>query len=292
MIKPAIELLRIPHWIKNLFIFAPLFFGAQMLEVSKVIDVTMAFFAFSLSASSIYIFNDYKDRFSDKEHPTKKERPLASGRISPGKAISLGVTLVLISLLWSFIIKPEVGYVVLAYVGINIFYSISLKHYSIIDISIIAIGFILRIWAGGLVSEIELSHWLIIMIYLLSLFLALAKRRDDLVLIDSDNKKRTIRKSIDGYNLEFVNNALAIISTLIIVCYTMYVTSNDIIERFSFKYLYISLIFVITGLLRYLQLTYIENKSGSPTDVLLRDSFIKWCVILWGGFFFYIIYLH
>ena len=246
----------------------------------------IAFILFSLIASSIYIFNDYMDIEEDKKHPTKKHRPLSSGAISKKVAKVLFTSLSSISLIISFLYNINLFYVLFIYFILNIAYSMKLKHISIIDIFIIATGFVLRLFAGSSVLNIELSMWIIIMTFLLALFLALAKRRDDVLL--SLQGKET-RKNIDGYNIEFVNASMVLMAGVIIVSYILYTVSSEVIEKFNTHNLYISSVFIILGVVRYMQITFVEEKSGSPTKIVLKDKFLQIVILFWLVSFFVIV---
>ena len=283
--KNIIILLRPHQYIKNLFIFAPLFFSFHF-KMGEILHSFFAFVLFSLIASSIYIFNDYMDIEEDKKHPTKKYRPLVSGAISKQVAKVVFISLSSVSLIISFLYNINLFYVLLMYFILNIAYSMKLKHISIIDIFIIATGFVLRLFAGSSVLDIELSMWIIIMTFLLALFLALAKRRDD-VLLSLQGKE--IRKNIDGYNLEFVNATMVLMSGVIIVSYILYTVSSEVIEKFNTHNLYISSVFIILGVVRYMQITFVEQKSGSPTKIVLKDRFLQIVILFWLISFFVIV---
>jgi 4-hydroxybenzoate polyprenyltransferase len=286
--KEIIKLLRPHQYIKNIFIFAPLLFAFSFDDVHLVLLAIITFILFSLLASSIYIFNDLMDVEADRAHPTKKERPLAKGTISPTKAKQLMALFASVPLLLSLTISSSLFMIFLIYFLLNIFYSLKLKHISIIDIFIISTGFVLRLFAGSVVVNIELSMWIIIMTFLLALFLALAKRRDDVLL--SLQGKET-RKNIDGYNLEFVNASMVLMAGVIIVSYIFYTVSDTVIQRLHTNHLYLSAFFVILGIMRYMQITFVEQKSGSPTKIVLKDRFMQFTIIFWLFSFFLIVKL-
>lgn len=286
--KHQIQLIRPQQWLKNFFIFAPLFFSGNLMDLDKLCYCAMAFLAFSLNASSIYIINDYKDIENDKLHPTKKLRPLAAGTVSKGTAIGMFSFLAITSLILAFGTDLYLGIVISIYFVMNLFYSFGLKKVSLIDIFVIALGFVLRVTAGGVVTGIEISHWLYIMTFLIALFIAFAKRRDDVLLQMETGEK--MRKAVSGYNLDFISSAISILCGILIVSYLLYITSPEITSRFQNKHAYISTLFVIMGVLRYLQITLVEQKSGSPTKVLIKDSFLQITVFLWMVFFAVIIY--
>jgi decaprenyl-phosphate phosphoribosyltransferase len=275
--KSIIKLLRPHQYIKNIFVFAPLLFSFKF-NISNLNETLYAFILFSIIASSIYIFNDYMDIEEDKKHPTKKYRPLASGKVSQNTAKFLFFTLSMIALIVAFVINTYLFFVLLIYFILNIAYSVKLKHIGVVDIFIIATGFVLRLFAGNSVLDASLSMWIIIMTFLLALFLALAKRRDDVLL---SLKGRGARKNIDGYNLEFINAAMILMSSVIIVSYILYTVSDEIITRLNAPYLYLTSFFVILGIMRYMQITFVEENSGSPTEVVLKDRFIKINIVFW-----------
>ncbi|MFA5519521.1 MAG: decaprenyl-phosphate phosphoribosyltransferase [Spirochaetota bacterium] len=280
--KQIIRLLRPHQYIKNLFIFAPLFFTFSF-TIQQLVDLSITFILFSILASSIYIFNDFKDIEEDKQHPQKKHRPLASGKVKISSALFLIVILSGFSLTFAFFFNQKMFIVLVVYFFLNLAYSIKLKHITIIDIFVIATGFVLRLFAGAAVIENQLSMWIIIMTFLLALFLAVAKRRDD-VLLASDGKET--RKSIDGYNLEFVNAAMVFMAGVIVVAYVLYTVSDDVIVRLNSSNLYLTAFFVILGVMRYMQITFVEGNSGSPTKIVLKDRFLKFTIFFWLVSFF------
>ncbi len=279
MNNAIIKLLRPHQYIKNLFIFAPLFFTFSLNNYKEYFFITLiAFILFSLIASSIYVFNDLMDINEDRKHPQKRFRPLASGEVSKKEAKIIIFSLSSISLIGSFFISKYLFSILLIYFLLNIAYSLKLKHISIVDIFIISTGFVLRLFAGISVIEIHLSIWIIIITFLLALFLALSKRRDD-VLLSIEGKET--RKNIDGYNLEFVNATMVLMAGVVIVSYILYTISNDIMSKFHSNYLYLTSFFVILGIFRYMQITFVEEKSGSPTKIVLKDRFLQITILLW-----------
>lgn len=284
-----LKLLRPKHWAKNLFLFVPLFFAGEIANVDKIILLLQAFLAFSLVASSIYIINDYKDIEADRAHPVKCKRPLASGAVKPSTALVIFGICVLAGFALAFLIKSKFAFVLGIYFVLNIAYTFGLKNISILDIMILATGFVLRIKAGGIASNIAISEWLMLMVFLLALFMAIAKRRDDVLIKNTSGKE--MRKASKGYNLDFMNVSLSIAAAVIIVAYIMYTMAPETNARFGTYRLYYTSIFVIAGLLRYLQITYVENDTGSPTKILYKDRFIQLTILLWILSFYVIIYL-
>jgi len=287
--KNYIKLLRPAHLLKNLFIFLPLFFGLKIFNLELVGITTLAFVAFSLIAGSVYILNDYFDIEEDRQHPRKKTRPLVSGAVSKPEAIFLMVLLFLIGILISVFLNIKVFYIIIGYLLLNILYTLKIKHIPILDVSSVAAGFIMRLFVGSVVSGVELTMWILIMTFLLALFLALAKRRED-ILLYLENGIKT-RQVVDGYNPEFLNASMIIMASTLIVSYILYTVSPEVIAKTHSNVLYMTALFVILGILRYMQITLVENKSGSPTEVLLKDRFIQSCIFFWVLSFVFILYL-
>ncbi len=290
-LQAIFKLIRCRQWIKNTFVLLPIFFGGSLLDTNDIISGIIAFFAFSFAASSIYCLNDIVDLEADRRHPVKCHRPIASGDVSKSIAYVLMVALFLLSMATAWFSpcnKWQVAGVILFYWLLNIAYCVELKKHAIIDVCIVAFGFILRLLAGGLAAEIVLSNWIVLMTFLLTLFLSFAKRRDDVVRMEITGeapRKNTIR-----YNLTFINQAITITGTAALVCYIMYTVSPEVINQFHTPYLYLTSIYVLVGLLRYIQLAVVDNKSGDPTKVILHDRFIQLIVLAWGVSFLILIY--
>ena len=281
-----LQLLRLHQWIKNLLLFVPIFFSGQIQNIDLLLQVLVAFFSYSLMASTVYILNDYVDIQRDKLHPTKRNRPLASGKVSKSQAQILFVILLISSLGISFLIDYKLTIILAIYFVVNVLYSLRLKHEAIVDITIIATGFLLRIFAGSIPFEIVVSKWLIIMIFLSAMFIGIAKRRGELIL---ENDGAT-RKSLEGYNLQFVDIAMVMMAAVTIVCYIMYTVSEEVVARIGSDDIYMTTFFVIIGILRYLQQTIVFTKTEAPTKVFLKDRFIQVCIALWiivFGWFLY-----
>jgi 4-hydroxybenzoate polyprenyltransferase len=234
--------------------------------------------------------NDILDRESDRRHPKKKDRPIASGKISVKEAVVIIFVLLVLSFLFTFPIRStELYLLLLSYLVLNIFYTFFIKYIEIIDVFSIALGYVIRVLVGGVSGGIEINYWIIVMTFLLSLLLGFAKRRDDVVLMEGSGKE--IRKSVNGYTVEFMNSILEIISAVIIALYIMYTVSEQTMERYNSDYVYITSLFVLLGIFRYLQITISFKKSGSPTDVLYKDRFLQLCILGWILCFAVIIYV-
>lgn len=260
----------------------------KMTDTSLLINAVIAFIAFSLTASAVYTMNDYCDMEEDRKHPKKKNRPLASGAISKAQAMVIMAASGFAGFALMAIHSLEALAVLATYVIMNVAYSFYLKHIAILDVTIIATGFVLRLFIGSAVTGIALSMWIVIMTFLLALFLALAKRRDDVFTYLETGKK--MRKVIDGYTLQFLDIAMAIMASVVIVAYTIYTTSVEVVGRFHSQHLYLTALFVILGIMRYLQITFVHQDSGSPTRIVLRDRFMQITILAWAVAFVWILY--
>ena len=289
--KKTLLLIRPQQWIKNGFVLIPMFFGGRLLNADDAIASVVTFFAFSFAASAVYCFNDIVDVDADRRHPVKCHRPIASGAVSVPTAYALMAVLALLSALLLFFLPQRAGEtagIVAFYFLLNMAYCIWLKRHAIIDVCTVAFGFVLRILAGGMACNVAVSNWLVLMTFLLALFLSFAKRRDDVLRMNETGeppRRNTIR-----YNLTFVNQAITITGTVTLVCYIMYTVSPEVVSRFHAPYLYLTSIFVLVGLLRYMQLTVVDEVSGDPTKILLRDRFTQAIVVAWIMVFLLIIY--
>lgn len=289
--KKTLLLIRPQQWIKNGFVLIPMFFGGRLLNADDAIASVVTFFAFSFAASAIYCFNDIVDVDADHRHPVKCHRPIASGAVSVPTAYALMAVLALLSALLLFFLPQRAGEtagIVAFYFLLNMAYCLWLKRHAIIDVCTVAFGFVLRILAGGMACDVAVSNWLVLMTFLLALFLSFAKRRDDVLRMNETGeppRRNTIR-----YNLTFVNQAITITGTVTLVCYIMYTVSPEVVSRFHAPYLYLTSFFVLAGLLRYMQLTVVDEMSGDPTKILLRDRFTQAIVVAWIMAFLLIIY--
>ena len=293
MIKSILRLTRTKQWIKNMFVFIPMFFGGELFDLHSVWLAVLTFFAFSLVASSIYCYNDIVDIDADRNHPVKCLRPIASGEVS----IRLGYILMTLTFCLGMgvllLLPPEVMSQVMAvivfYYVLNLAYCSKLKQFAILDVCIVAFGFVLRILAGGFACELALSNWIVIMTFLLTLFMSFAKRRDDVLRMNSTGEAP--RKNTVRYNLTFINQAITITASVTLVCYIMYCVSPEVSERFDTPYLYLTFVFVLLGLLRYIQIAVVDEKSGDPTKIILRDHFSQIIVVAWLLSFLLMIYV-
>ena len=286
--KDIISLIRVNNWIKNLFIFIPLFFSADLFNYQKLYSTIIVFIGFCFITSYVYIINDIFDKRFDRNHPTKYKRAIASGRVS----ISYGIAIALFFLISGCIIiyngSIESLWLSIVYILLNMAYSYKLKKVAIIDMIIIAIGFIIRLFIGAYVGEIELTQWIVLMVFLLSLFIAIAKRRDDVYIFENDNKVN--RDVVRQYSVNFMDMSMTMISSILIMSYLLFISSAEVIGRYGNDYLYVTFFPVLIGILRYNQIVYVFNKGGSPISLIFKDIFLQLCVISWILIFSLIIY--
>jgi len=286
MLPAIVRLIRPRQWVKNAFVVAPLFFTPEAMTASGLAKVALAVVVFCCVASAVYVINDWADREADRQHPVKRTRPLAAGTVSlPAAAATIAVLLgaaVALSTLLPF----RFAYVTGLYFVLNVAYSQFLKHVSLLDVLIISVGFVLRIMAGSAAIGVDTTVWIIVCAFLLALFMALAKRRDDLVKAMSSSH----RASLKGYNLPFIDQSLTMVMGALLVSYLIYTTDAAVIAKFGTNKLYLTAPFVAAGVLRYLQITLVEEASGSPTDVVLTDKFLIATVAGWVATFGILIY--
>lgn len=292
--KQYLKLIRIEQWVKNLFVFVPLFFSGKITDINLFYKSSFAFIIFSITASSIYIINDYMDIESDRKHPEKKNRPLASGAIAKSSAVILLLSFISLVVLGIFLgyfylkinLMVQFSIIIGTYFLMNLAYTFKLKHVAIVDIMIISIGFVLRVLAGGYITGLIITQWAILLTFVLALVLAIGKRRGELINAQVTGKTR---KALDGYNIQFADIALSISCALAIVCYLMFTLSPEVQARFHPRVFY-TVIFVMFAFLRYLQQTLVYNKTESPTKIVYKDRYIQITLALWMVVFLYQIY--
>lgn len=287
-IKAIIEVCRPHQYLKNGLVWLPLFFDHKLLDPTAFWSTLAPFCLFCLCASAVYVFNDIRDVDQDREHPVKRFRPIASHALSIAEAwVILGVLVLAAAIFGAIFLSNTLLVILGVYLGLNLAYSIVLKHVAIVDVVCIAIGMELRVFAGGVAANVSISHWIIIMTFLLALFLALAKRRDDLLLAE---KGYNTRISLDGYTMEFVSLSMSIMASVTIVAYILYTVSPDVVEKHGTTQLYLTCFWVVMGILRYMQVTFVEEHSGSPTKVLSKDVWLQATVAGWVTSFYFLLY--
>ena len=288
MLNALIKTMRPRQWTKNVFIFAALVFDKQLLQVDSFLRTLAGFALFCLISSSVYIFNDIADVDADRQHPEKKNRPIASGKLPVRAAWGAGIALVLITFVLAYLLAPGFEFVVVTYFLLNIAYTKWLKHVPIVDVLVIAAGFVLRVHAGvTLISVERFSPWLYVVMTLLSLFLGFGKRRAEIALLAQGAGSH--RKVLDGYTLPLLDQYILIVSSTTIVSYSLYTFSApNVPENHSMM---LTIPFVIYTIFRYLYLIQVENTGGSPEEILLTDRPFQIAMILWGAAVLAIFYL-
>ncbi len=265
-IYPYLRLIRISHWIKNFFVFAPLIFSQHLLDLNYFIDVLLAFFTFSLASSLIYVFNDIIDADSDRMHPSKKSRPIASGEIKVSSAWTVVVIIFIAIIPLLFLFPISFLLTILFYIILNIFYTTVLKHIVIIDLLCIAAGFMLRVLGGAFVIDVYVSKWLILTTLFISLFLAIMKRRSELA-----HKDESSRRVLNEYSQGFLDQISSTSAAGVIICYALYSVSDRTIAEFGTEKLVFTTIFVVFGVFRYMYLVYRKAIGENATEVMLTD---------------------
>lgn len=287
--KALLLLMRPAQWVKNIILFLPLFFAGEIHVTGKLLHVGLLAAGFCMLTSGVYVFNDWMDAKEDRLHPLKQYRPIASGLIAP-RVAALFMLCLYLAAAGLFCLANAgglIGLLAAGYVGLNLAYTLRLKQVQIIDAMLVACGFIIRLEAGAIGGGIALSHWLIIMTFILSLFLAFAKRRDD--LLNYMETGQISRKNITGYTLDYLNVVLSFLSAIIAVTYILYTLSPEVTARTS-PYLYITIPFVLAGIMRYLQILLVEKSSCNPTDILLHDRTLQLTIAGWLTVFALLIY--
>jgi 4-hydroxybenzoate polyprenyltransferase len=280
--------LRPGQWTKNLVVFAGLLFGLRLTEPAAVGAAVAAFAIFCALAGAVYLINDVADRASDARHPIKARRPIASGALAPSIAIGTALVLVAGALASAYWLHPRFGAIASAYVLLLGLYSGPLKHIVIIDVLTIAIGFVLRVAAGAAVIDVPMSHWLLVCTVLLALFLALSKRRHELVLLaDGATGHRRILQEYSPYLLD---QMIGVVTASTLMAYIFYATSAETAEKFGTSLLSLTIPFPLYGIFRYLYLVHQREGGGSPSEMLLNDRPLLVCVALWGAAVAIIIY--
>lgn len=279
MLKELIIAMRPKQWTKNVVIFAALIFGLKLFQPLFLARTFLAFILFCLFSSSVYLVNDLVDMERDRQHPTKRFRPLAAGRLKRSWALAAAVLLPLLGLPAAFYLDPLLGVIATAYLLLQTAYSFALKNIVIIDVMSVAAGFVLRVAAGTVMAQTEhFSPWLYICVTLLALFIALGRRRQELILLKEDANQH--RKILEEYSPGFIDEMLNVVTTAAIIAYSLYTFSAENLP--ANKSMMLTIPFVLYGLLRYLYLIHQKNMGGSPEEVVLKDIPLLVNNLLWG----------
>jgi 4-hydroxybenzoate polyprenyltransferase len=279
-----------PHqWPKNLFVLGALVFSRHLFDPAYVLRSIAAFALFCLLSGIVYVFNDIQDRESDRQHPEKRNRPIPSKRLSVPWAGASAAVIGVLALWVSFRLGFHFGWIAVVYLGLNVAYSVRLKHVVILDVMIVASGFLLRAIGGGVVIGVEISSWFVLCTMLLALFLGFVKRRQEIVLLEGN--AASARRILDEYSPQFLDQMIAVVTAGTLVSYALYTMSAEVMEKLGTQYLNLTVPFVIYGLLRYLYLVYQKGQGGNPSSTILRDPSLiinagLWLLTLVGVLYF------
>lgn len=286
---PGVRLLRPEQWLKNFFIFAPLIFSKHLFMGGYVSTALLAFVVFSLLSSTVYIFNDIADQEADKLHPTKRNRPIAAGAISITQAVGIAIgLLILIGFLTTFL-NAKFLFIAALYFILNLGYSFFLKRVILVDVFIVAAGFMLRVLAGAFVINVQVSEWLILCTLFVSLFLSISKRRAELMIVKNSEHYEG-RAALRGYDIEFLDQMMTITASGMAISYALYTVAERTISIFGSSNLIFTTLFVLFGIFRYLYLVRARKTEDNPTHMLTTDSVTLFNVAAWFGACVIIIY--
>ena len=274
-----VSALRPKQWLKNVFVLAALVFAGELRNQQAVLRVLAAFGVFCLLSSAAYLLNDLRDREADRLHPRKRLRPIAAGEIAPGIAAALALLLAVLGLVAAFSLKPFFGGVAAGYLVLNLLYSFGLKRVVILDVMMVATGFLLRALAGALVIDVAISRWLVLCTGLLALFLGFVKRRQEIAAMDGQTATRPILKE---YSLPFLDQMISVVTGATVVAYSLYAFSPEVAQKLGTEHLGLTIPFVLFGIFRYLYLVHQRGVGESPTTVVMTDIPLILDVVLWA----------
>ena len=289
MIRYVFESMRVYQWTKNLILFAGVIFTLKFLDPPYVRDAVLGFLLFSLAVSGMYILNDILDVERDRHHAVKRDRPIAAGKLPVGAAAVWSAIFLAIGAGGAFLLGTRFGWTVAAYVALTLLYSIALKKVVLLDVGMIALGFVLRATAGvelirdravRIGEEVVLSPWLLVCAFFLALFLAIGKRRHELALLEGDAARH--RAALGAYTPRLLDQLVAVVTSATVLAYSVYTISPETLEKFGGRPLYLTIPFVLYEIFRYLYLMYAEEKGGNPSEHFYRDRPTLVNVILWG----------
>ena len=272
--------LRPDQWTKNLIVFAALIFAVKLLDPAALANASAAFLIFCALSGAVYLVNDVSDREQDRLHPIKRKRPIAAGDLSPGAAIGWAAVLGAGGLAAAYLLRPAFAAIAAAYLVLFALYTRWLKHIVVLDVMTIAMGFVLRAVAGGLVINVHISNWLLVCTMLGALFLGLAKRRHEITLLAEGAKGH--RRILEEYDPYLLDQMIGVVAAATMVAYIIYCASPETHAYFGTEWMVLTTPFPIYGLFRYLYLVHRKAGGGSPSDMLLEDRPLLVCVLLWG----------
>jgi len=274
-----IAAVRPNQWTKNLLVFAALIFAQRLFDLRAVGESVAAFAVFCVLSGVVYLVNDVMDRESDRRHPLKSHRPIASGALSVRAAIIAAIVLATAGLAGAFALSREFGLVAVGYLGLQMLYSGPLKHIVVLDVLTLAIGFVLRAIAGAVAIDVDISHWLFVCTILGALFIALAKRRHELVLLGDGAAHH--RPILEEYSPYLLDQMIAVVAASTLIAYIFYTISDETVAKFGTTWLDLTIPFALFGIFRYLYLIHRRDGGGNPSDLLFNDRPLLACVTLW-----------
>jgi 4-hydroxybenzoate polyprenyltransferase len=283
-----VALLRPEHWVKNLLVFAALIFSMHLFVADSVVRAVLAFASFCLVASASYLMNDVHDAESDRRHPSKRQRPIATGRIAPQAALLVAAALTAGGFGVAIALGPRFAWTLAAYAALQIAYSFLLKNVVILDVMAIATGFVLRAVGGGVVIDVNVSPWLVLCTFLLALFLGFSKRRHEVQLLEEDAVAH--RPSLRDYSPYFLDQMISVVTASTVLAYAIYTVSPEVREKLHTDSLYLTVPFVLYGIFRYLYLVHQREGGGNPTRELLTDRPLWVNVLCWIGTAIWLLY--
>ncbi len=289
MFNQVLKLIRIPQWIKNLFVFVPLVFSLNLFRENYFLTALIGFAAFCLTSSIVYIVNDIADVEADRAHPKKKNRPIASGRISPKQGLFIALILGFAAAALCFFVNLNFNLLLILFFLINVLYSVRLKHIVLLDIFSIAAGFLIRVLAGAVIIQVVISSWLILTTMFISLFLAVMKRHSELEVVAEGTSTET-RKVLAFYSLNFADQVATVAAAGVIICYALYTVSERTITVFGTENLIYTTPFVVFGIFRYMFLVYMNKQGENTTQLLISDVQMMITVVLYAAVTLLIIY--
>ncbi len=288
MIRPLFRALRPVQWVKNVFVLAPVVFAEQLGEADVLAQAMLAFAAFCLASSAVYLFNDLRDREEDRRHPLKRHRPIASGALSVPAASIAAIVLAAASIAMTLSFGTFFTTLLVVYLGINLAYSSGLKHVVILDVMAVSSGYVIRVLAGAEAIGVVVSNWLLLCTIFLALFLIFSKRRHELVLLADEAAGH--RAVLDHYNPAFLDQMINVVTASTVVSYALYAVDADTVDKFGSDRLVYTLPMVLFGVFRYLYLIYQRHEKRNPTEEVLRDLPSVINVLLWGVVVVWIVY--
>lgn len=279
--------LRPRQWTKNLIVFAGVIFGERLLDPTALLNAALAFVVFCLLSGVVYLVNDVRDRDADRLHPVKSRRPIASGDISVEQALSFAAALAVVAVGAAFWLSPAFGGVGVAYLVLLVVYSLWLKHLVILDVLTLSVGFVLRTWGGAVAVDVTMSHWLLLLTLLGALFLALSKRRAELLTLTDASHHRP---SLAEYSPALLDQMVNVVTASTLLAYALYTIDEHTVERFGTDQLIWTLPFLLYGIFRYLYLVHQRDAGGDPSEILLSDRPLAVCIVLWSTAIILLVY--